>query len=400
MLDAAAEAEWTALTFPPAAALLAEVSATKAPTPADLTRWRKLAAPEVVAAAMRIAEGRRKGRDKFTRAAALWLDAKGAEQATAEAVARHKAERFAGAAVVADLCTGVGGDSLALADVAGAVIAIDRDRAMLLRSRYNLGPYGVAARYWPVQMDAARFDPPPDCLVHIDPDRRAIGPRRAKDLAGYVPGLDALRGLMRSAVGGAIKLGPASDFADHFGGPGVEIEVVSLRGECKEATCWFGRLAGAARRRATALPAGATWTDRDGPIGHRAPTVTIGDRVFEPDASLIRAGLVDGFALAYGLGRISEVVDLLAGPRPDLAAAPWLAEFELIEEGPLDRRRLRQRVAALGLGPLDVKVAGLDLDPAALRRDLRPPGPYPATLIAVGGGPARALIARRVAKPG
>lgn len=401
MLDPAAEAEWTALTSTAIAELLAEVAATRAPGPADLIRWRRLAAPEVVAAALRIAEGRRKGRDKFSRAAALWLDPKGVEQATAEPVARHKAERFAGAPVVVDLCSGVGGDSLAIAGVAGLVVAIDRDRAMLRRARWNLDRYEVGERFRPVQMDAARFDPPHECLVHIDPDRRAIGPRRAKDLEGYVPGLDALRGLMRSATGGAIKLGPASDFAAHFGGPGVEIEVVSLRGECKEATCWFGRLAGPARRRATALPAGLTWSDRDGPLDAWAPLATVGDRVYEADPALIRAGLVDGFALAHGLGRIAGGVDLLAGPRPDPAAGAWLSEFVVIEEGPLDRKRLRRRVAALGLGPLEVKVAGLDVDPAALRRDVRPPGPTAATLIAVGGGgPARAFLATRVPKPG
>ena len=45
--------------------------------------------------------------------------------------------------------------------------------------------------------------------------------------------------------------------------PGFEIELISLRGECKEATVWFGELA-SCRRRATRLPEGVTWTDRDG----------------------------------------------------------------------------------------------------------------------------------------
>ncbi len=68
---------------------------------------------------------------------------------------------------------------------------------------------------------------------------------------------------MKNAPGGAIKLSPASDFAEHFGGPGIEVELVSLNGECKEATVWFGAAA-TCRRRATKLPENVTWTDRDG----------------------------------------------------------------------------------------------------------------------------------------
>src|SRR5262245_44248813 len=75
------------------------------------------------------------------------------------------------------------------------------------------------------------------------------------------------------------QLGPASDFGRHFGGEGFEVEVVSLAGECKEATVWFGAAA-TCRRRASRLPGGATWTDRDGDAGARAPVVPAGGWVF------------------------------------------------------------------------------------------------------------------------
>ena len=89
--------------------------------------------------------------------------------------------------------------------------------------------------------------------------------RRARRLGGLLPraSISGSRSSRRVA-GGAIKLSPASDFAQHFAGPNVEIELISLRGECKEATVWFGELA-SCRRRATRLPEDVTWTDRDGP---------------------------------------------------------------------------------------------------------------------------------------
>ncbi len=49
-----------------------------------------------------------------------------------------------------------------------------------------------------------------------------------------------------------------------------EIELVSLRGECKEATVWFGEPVSCLRR-ATRLPENVTWTDRDAPTTERVP---------------------------------------------------------------------------------------------------------------------------------
>ena len=62
----------------------------------------------------------------------MWFERTGLEQATAEPVARHKARRFAGrTATVIDLCCGIGGDTLALADWA-EVVAVDLDETHFL----------------------------------------------------------------------------------------------------------------------------------------------------------------------------------------------------------------------------------------------------------------------------
>src|SRR5829696_7613916 len=108
------DAEAWVLTTESGQALLGDVSAVKRPMPADLECWRRTAPPHRVAAALRIAGCRLRARAKFTRADRMWLDAVGLEQATAEPVARHKARRFERSRV-ADLCSGIGGDTLALA---------------------------------------------------------------------------------------------------------------------------------------------------------------------------------------------------------------------------------------------------------------------------------------------
>ncbi len=392
------EVEASVLTTDAGRVLLAEVSGVARPGPSDLARWRKSAPAEWVSAALRLVEGRRKGAAKFTRADRMWFDPVGVEQATAEAVARHKALRFADGegGLVVDLCSGIGGDTLALAS-ANRVIAVDLDAGMGRRTLWNAGVYDVAGRVMAVQSRAESFPIPSGARVHVDPDRRAGGRPRAKGLADYAPGLDFLRKLTTTTRGGALKLGPASDFEAHFGGPGFEVEVVSLGGECKEATAWFGDLASPeVRRRATCLPGGTTWTNVDGGMGETHATGPLGPWVFDPDPALVRSGLLDGFANRHSLKRISAGVDLLTGP--SLVKSPFLAAFEVVEALPLDLKALRREVALRGLGPLEIKTRGLETTPEAYRARLRPEGPNPATLLLIAGnpGPSRAILARRV----
>lgn len=391
-----AESEAFLLTTAEGRALLAEAASVSGPGPSELGRWRKIWPAEAVSAALRLADCRRRAAGKFARADRMWLEPTGLEQSTAEAVARHKAARFQGVGgVVVDLCCGLGGDALALGAVA-AVLAVDRDAGMARRARWNAGVYGVGDRVAAIRADAGRFGLPGGARVHIDPDRRARGDgRRARSVDDYEPGLPFLLGLSRRCPGGAIKLGPASDFERAFGGEGFELEVVGLSGECKEATAWFGDLAGV-RRRATTLPSGASWTDRDGPPGPEVPPAPPGEWVFDPDPALVRSGLLDGFARAHGLSRLAPGVDLLTGPAR--VASPFLAAFAVEAVLPPDLKRLRRLVAGRRLGPLEIKTRRLDRSPESIRQALRPGGPNPATLLLIGGSrgsTALAILAHR-----
>ncbi len=200
---------------------------------------------------------------------------------------------------------------------------------------------------------------------------------------------------MRLAPGGAIKLSPASDFAAHFTGPEFEVELISLRGECKEATVWFGAAA-TCRFRATRLPENVTWTDRDGGItpSPRVPVVPVSAFVYDADPALLRVGLLDSFAAAHGLNRIAADIDYLTGDR--LVNTPFLTPFEVQSVHRLDLKQLKRLVAEQDLGPMEIKMRGLDLAPETLRTQLRARGSHPATLILAGGaGPAKAILARR-----
>ena len=275
------------------------------------------------------------------------------------------------------------------------MIAVDLDAGMGRRALWNAGVYEVAGQVLAVRARAESFPIPDRARVHVDPDRRASGPKRARVLDEYRPDLGALLALTSTARGGALKLGPSSDFQAHFSS-GFEVEIVSLGGECKEATVWFGDLAGpGVRRRATCLPIGATWTDLDGPSTPDHASGPLEAWAFDPDPSLARSRLLDGFASIHGLRRIVAGVDLLTGP--ERVESPFLAAFEVIEAFPLDLKVLRREVASKGLGPLEIKTRGLETTPESYRARLRPRGPNPATLLLIAGhaGPSRAILARR-----
>ena len=403
-MDTDAAAEFAVLTTKQGHDLLDRVAGVATPGPAEITRWRDLAEPPLVAAALRIVATRRQGSAKFSHADRMWFSSRGLEQATAEEVAKHKARRFAvqdATGSVVDFCSGIGGDSIALAG-RNPVVSVDLDPAMTARTRWNAEVHQVADRIETITARAEDVVIPPGAWLHVDPDRRTKSTRKTNVIADYAPGLDALLGWVTTTRGGAIKLGPASDFATHFGGDQFEVEVVSLQGECKEATAWFGdRVTSGVRRRASVLPSGATWTDRDDPAEPRTrdrwvAAGPVNRWIFDPDPALVRAGLLNGFARAHGWTRIEPGVDLLTGPERSLS--PLVTSFEVVDLFPLDIKILRREVATRGLGPLEIKTRGLATRPEAYRTQLRPVGPNPATWIFIASqtGPGRAILVSRV----
>jgi hypothetical protein len=82
----------------------------------------------------------------------MWFDRQGLEQATTEAVARHKSRRFCGP--VWDYCSGIGGDLIAMAEHCD-VTGVDLSQAACLRAQWNADVYGVAPRVHLICADVA-----------------------------------------------------------------------------------------------------------------------------------------------------------------------------------------------------------------------------------------------------
>jgi hypothetical protein len=389
-------AEAWLLTTEPGRRLLGEVATVRSIGPSDVARFRKQASAARVSAAIRLLQARTKAALKFERGLQMWVEPTAIEQATSEPVARHKASRFV-CSLVVDLCSGIGGDALALA-ARSDVLAVDLEEAMCRRLHYNAKVYNVTDRILAVRARVETFAIPSGAWLHLDPDRRARGRERARALEDYAPGPAFWKTAMRQIAAGAIKLGPASDYAQHFSGPEYEVELISLRGECKEATVWFGELVSCGRR-ATRLPENVSWTDRDGPAGKWAPVVELDTLIFDPDPALLRAGLLDGFALEHGLGRVADGVDYLTGKQ--MIVTPFLTAFHVRDVLPLDLKRLKRLIAQHQIGMLEIKVRGADVAPEVLRRQLDLRGEKSASLLVYGGtGPVRAVLAERAVELG
>ena len=344
---------------------------------------------DLVRAAVSIHELRHRAKVKFTRADQMWFDRQGLEQSTMEAIAAYKAQRFEGS--VWDLCCGIGSDAIALANHCN-VTAVDINPAACLRASWNAEAYGVASRVETRVadvLDLIKLDSL-NGLIHIDPDRRPGSSGRVSRIEDYVPGLDDLNHLIAQSRGGAIKVSPASNFGGKF--PQAEIELISYRGECKEATVWFGDLAREQPFRATVLPSGESIAGH--PLETVAPMMPLGRYLYDPDPAVVRAGLVDVLADRLGLSRLDASEEYLTSNQ--MVRSPFVQTFETIVEMPNNERDLKAWLRKSGIGRLEIKCRHIPIQADTLRRKLQLSGTEPAVVIfARVNGKARIIAARR-----
>ena len=164
----------------------------------------------------------------------------------------------------------------------------------------------------------------------------------------------------------------------------AELEWVSSRRECRQLVASFGDLAArVGTRRATIL---STAREPRTFVGQADVPVPIADRlgryVFEPDAAVLAAGLQGAIAAEYGLEAVTARAAYLTGePAATVLHDAALACFEVIDVLPLRIKPLRQWLRDRGIGRVEVKKRGVDVDPQRLAAELQGPGGDRATLL-------------------
>ena len=351
-------------------------------------RLRTRFSPELVRAALTLADLRLKARTKFALADSMWFDPKGLEQATSELVARHKAQRFTGH--VWDFCCGIGADAIGLAASGCHVRGVELLPANCLRATWNAEVHGVANHTEMIAADLAAITDRSG-LLHIDPDRRPSAGKRVVRLEDCLPNLSVMQQLATEFRGGAIKLSPASNFGGKF--DGAEIELISLNGECKEATIWFGELAQSEPFRATVLPAGETLAAN--PLSAWTNVGELGSYVFDPDPAVVRSGLVDVLAERLNLRRLDDAEEYLTGNEP--LVSPFVQTFEVLDNLPNNDRDIRAAVRQHEFGQIEIKCRHIPVQVETVRRKLTLEGSTAGVLIFTRqAGRSRAVICKRM----
>lgn len=345
---------------------------------------------------------RQRASAKFSAANRMLLTSIGYQQATDEWIAKYKASRFERFGTVADLCCGIGGDTAALAQAAGHVVACDRDPGLLAMAEHNVGvqvPHEVAARVEWHCGDVLQFPLAAVDAWHIDPDRRPAGHRSTRT-AAHEPNDEVIDQFLAGHPYGAIKLAPASQPPAHWQAGG-ELEWISRGGECRQLVVWHGGLTDSpGMRRATILP-GADSEPLASVVGQ--PTTASYDEsieqyCYECDPALLAADLGGLLATELGLWAFAATYGYLTGT--DRISHPLLKGYVVEEVLPLQIKRVTAVLREREIGRLTIKHRGVRLDPEALGKRLKPVGGRQGVLIVTRQGERQiALICTRLVEP-
>ncbi len=364
------------------------------------TRLRRAGtSPELAAAAMTQARLRERAIDKLGPLGdQLLLTPDLLEQATRARVAARHAERFAqaGCRLVYDLGCGLGSDSLALLAAGLDVEAVDIDPVTAAVAAHNLrvgssgGPGLVRqGRAEDLQLPADR-----DGIgIWLDPARRVSGSsgpqgrtRRVAALDQMSPPWQTVQELAGEVPAAGAKLGPG--FPAAALPPGAEAQWTSWDGSSVECCVWWGatvRFAG----RTAAVPTPLGWLEigpdgeEDGPAGpprqSRRPEPTPGGWLFEPDPSVLQAGLAGTVGRQVGARLWDDTGGYLLGEGS--TDHPGLRRWLVVQVLPATTAGLRRWVRSGDIGDLTVKKRGVPTTPEQVRRELRPRGSRSATLL-------------------
>jgi hypothetical protein len=339
------------------------------------TRLRRDHPPALVAAAVEQAQLRRRGAAKFgTDAARMYFTRDGLEQATAPPVAGYRLGRLTatGAASIADLCCGIGGDLVVAAGLVPAVTGADVDPLTCAIARANLEALGLAGSV--IERDVESMSLDPYDALFADPARRDTR-GRAWNRSDYRPGWDFVERVLRGTA--CVKTSPALPHAAVP--PGTEAEWVSLDGQVREVCLWSPDLTSSDRRATVIAGRGEVDSITAADLPPEVPVRPMGRYVYDVDPAVTAshlvpavAGLLDGWLVDEHIGYVCT---------DDPRSSPFARSYQVLDELPYPLKRLRAALRQRDIGALTIKKRGVDVEPARLRRDLGLRGSAEATLL-------------------
>lgn len=369
---------------------------------------RKTTTPTRSALVMEQAQLRLRAKKKFSKAAEMFFTRRGLEQATGERIAAYKASRFAGLDRVADVCCGIGGDLIALAnrespqtEASQTTTGVDVDEHTCLFAARNVQVNCRDSKQVDLQqVDFQKFDVAAFEGIHIDPDRRI----ESRTVHGnqFSPNLQDVFERVSSNCSLAVKVAPATPATEYFPDQ-VQREWIGDHRECKQQVLWTGPATDQPGHRT------ATYVGKQGAFSQISALEHELERtsdlvnsiqrfIFEPHPTVLAAGLTDVIARRHDLNRFTASIVYLTGDLP--INDPLLSQFEVIQVLPLNLRKTIHALQALDVGTVEIKKRGIENVTAELFGRMRIGGTHPATVILTRLGKTRiSVIAKRQRSP-
>lgn len=320
-------------------------------------------------------------------AAGWWTDKDAAQQSTPLAVARFRARHLAALGVEAarDVTCSVGTELVALKEAGLACSGSDIDPVRVEMARKNCPAVEVRVADALEPWEGTPGEKP---VILADPARRNSSGRihRLEDMQPPVSSLVATypgHELM-------VKLAPGVDFVELEDWAG-QVDVISVDGQAKEACALTAGLVspeardseGLARRavvintsnQGDSVDVLASWEPELSHDDVAARAGQPGRYIMEPDAAIIRAGLVRHFAAREGLWLVDPNLAYVTGDH----IPAGMRAFEVLDAVPV--KQLRKALQQRGVGKLEILVRGADINPDQLRAKLKLKGKGEATVV-------------------
>ncbi len=341
------------------------------------TYLRTKTTPEFAAAISTIIDLRKKGLKKFRKAEKMLFTRSGLEQASAEEISNYRAKRFkaAGITKIADLCCGIGGDSISYAQHL-EVTGIDLDPGRLLLAKHNTNIYSVRNNFNTINSDITQF-PLNDMDIEaffIDPARRTANGKRLFHPESWSPKLSEIENILDNKLANAgIKCAPGIDYLNIPNN--AEIEFISFNGELRECVLWFGSLKTGVNRQATLLPSGDTLYGENPEI----KTGKIKDYIYEPDSAVMRAGLVELLGSIICAEKISETICFLTSDKR--ITTPFAKCYKVESIFDYKEKELKNKLKEADCKTVNIIKRGVGGDIPTLMKKLKLKGSRHLTLI-------------------
>lgn len=343
--------------------------------------------PELISQVLTQAKLRNKAKAKFGEFAnQLLYTQDGLEQATRLGVAAHHAGIFRAAGVnsITDLGCGIGSDALAFAAAGFEVTAVERDIETAAIASFNLAVFENAkvlaedASQVELTSQALWFDPARRDLEHRGEKHKVVRPE------DFSPSLNWVFQTARTRISG-VKLGPA--FPKELIPDDAKAIWVTHNRDLVELTLWFG-FDQLAKFNVLQIAEESHTFSADEILN--AEVGELRAYLYEPDAGLIRSGLMGNLAKELGIHTVSPGIAYLSSDQ--VIDSPWLRGYEVLEVLNLDEKKIAAWCKERGVGVLEIKKRGVDITPEQLRPKLKLKGAGTATLILTKIGDARRAL--------